>query len=469
MTRDIQHALLTTASGKHCLSLCTADTFFTRLRGLILAPPLAIGHGMLLPGCRSVHTCFMRQPLDLLYLDRHGVVTRCVAGLRPWRASTWHGTSGVGTACVKAAHVLELAAGSIALFQIRIGDQLQHTLFIRQGCARSNIRSQSRRPTVSTPRLADRQRGSAMIEFAVVAPIITLLGLATVQYGLIFFAKNQYNHAAFMAARAGSVANANLDTITDAYVQALIPLYGGGTNAAQLATSYNNAKQAAAANLQIVMLNPTAESFADFNDPDLQQKLGLTQQRVIPNGGLAFKKAAIVQANSGQNVQDANLLKLRITYAYKPQVPLVGSLYRRYLEWLDPGTNAFHTQRLKNGFIPVVSNVTMQMQSDVIEGTTVSIPGPGNGGLPTNAGSVQSPQNPRPVCSTVSCGSPVSEGVAVNQGVPGTAGPQNPTPPAPPETPPGGMEPGIPETAEVRPGGVCEKAPEIVQAAVLPG
>ena len=89
-----------------------------------------------------------------------------------------------------------------------------------------------------------RQRGSAMVEFVVVGPIITLLGMAVLQYGMLFFAKNQINHAAFMAARAGSMGNANLNLAKDAYIRALIPLYGGGTNTAELARAACRARDA---------------------------------------------------------------------------------------------------------------------------------------------------------------------------------------------------------------------------------
>lgn len=141
-------------------------------------------------------------------------------------------------------------------------------------------------------------------------------------------------------------------------------------------------------------------------------------------------------------------------------MPLLESLYQRYLQWLDPGTNAFHTQRIKSGFIPIVSNVTMQMQSDAIEGTTVSTPGPGNGGVPTNSGTVPVTQNPPPGCTTTSCGSPVSEGSS--GGGTGAAGPPDPGPVAPPEsvppTTPVGLEPGSPDDPGWTPVGTCEKA-----------
>ena len=108
--------MLHTASGEHLLVIRVADDFLKRLRGLMLSAPLAQGHGLLLTHCTSVHSAFMRQTIDVIYLSCHGCVIRCVAGLRPWRASAgW-----------RAAHVLELAEGSIARYCIRPGDRLRH-------------------------------------------------------------------------------------------------------------------------------------------------------------------------------------------------------------------------------------------------------------------------------------------------------------------------------------------------------
>ena len=68
------------------------------------------------------------------------------------------------------------------------------------------------------------QRGSAMIEFAVVGPLLTLIGTIILQYAMMFNAKNLVNHASFMAARAGTMQNANLGSVQTAYAKALIPL-----------------------------------------------------------------------------------------------------------------------------------------------------------------------------------------------------------------------------------------------------
>ena len=119
-----------------------------------------------------------------------------------------------------------------------------------------------------------------MTEFVVVGPLITLLGLAILQYGLLFFAKNQINHAGFMAARAGSVGNANLEKIETAFANALVPLYGGGQSATEIAASLAKAKADLAGNVRIELLNPTKESFDDWNDPDLQAALKTGSRRV---------------------------------------------------------------------------------------------------------------------------------------------------------------------------------------------
>lgn len=64
-----------------------ADSFRLRLLGLMFRPRLEPGGGLWLEPCRSVHTHFMRFPIDLLFLGREGRVLRVIRGLLPWRIS----------------------------------------------------------------------------------------------------------------------------------------------------------------------------------------------------------------------------------------------------------------------------------------------------------------------------------------------------------------------------------------------
>jgi uncharacterized protein len=91
-----------------------ADTFATRLRGLLGRDALPAGDGLLLRPASSVHTCFMRMPIDVVLLDGELRVVRTVSALGPWRATGAHG----------ARAVLELAAGEVAARGVRAGDKL---------------------------------------------------------------------------------------------------------------------------------------------------------------------------------------------------------------------------------------------------------------------------------------------------------------------------------------------------------
>src|SRR5262249_19112459 len=91
-----------------------ASSLTERAIGLLLTPGLAPGEGMYLAPCKSVHTFFMRYPIDVLFLDAEGAVLSQDT-LRPWRVSAWNG---------KSRGVLELMAGTIASSGTRIGDRI---------------------------------------------------------------------------------------------------------------------------------------------------------------------------------------------------------------------------------------------------------------------------------------------------------------------------------------------------------
>ena len=97
-----------------CESCLLADSFFLRLRGLLGRGELAAGEGLLLRPAGSIHTWFMRHPIDAVFLDRDMNVMRTVPAIRPWRM-----------AAVRRAHaVLELRAGEAAQRGVEIGDRL---------------------------------------------------------------------------------------------------------------------------------------------------------------------------------------------------------------------------------------------------------------------------------------------------------------------------------------------------------
>jgi uncharacterized membrane protein (UPF0127 family) len=65
--------------------LRVADRFWSRMMGLQMQPPLPPGEALLLIPCSSVHTCFVRFPLDLIFLDSVGKVVSVRRDVCPWR------------------------------------------------------------------------------------------------------------------------------------------------------------------------------------------------------------------------------------------------------------------------------------------------------------------------------------------------------------------------------------------------
>jgi len=61
-----------------------ADTFLKRFRGLMLRTELPSNQGLLLSPCSGVHTCFMKFPIDVVYLDEKNTVL-AKGTLNPWK------------------------------------------------------------------------------------------------------------------------------------------------------------------------------------------------------------------------------------------------------------------------------------------------------------------------------------------------------------------------------------------------
>jgi len=73
-----------------------ADSFKTRLLGLIPRAGLGAEEGLWLEPCAMIHTCFMSFPIDAVFLDAGLRVLRVCPALKPWRFSPWvYGARGV--------------------------------------------------------------------------------------------------------------------------------------------------------------------------------------------------------------------------------------------------------------------------------------------------------------------------------------------------------------------------------------
>jgi uncharacterized protein len=98
-----------------CPACVVADRPHTRLRGLLGRDALGSGEGLLIRPANAIHTFFMRFAIDVVFIDRAGVVLKVVSGLHPWRFAASKG----------ARSALELPAGEAEARGIRPGDELR--------------------------------------------------------------------------------------------------------------------------------------------------------------------------------------------------------------------------------------------------------------------------------------------------------------------------------------------------------
>lgn len=85
-----------------------ADHYFSRLRGLIGSKPLKPQEGMLISPCKQIHTHFMRNPIDVVFIDKQHIVINTITALKPWRVSAYF---------PNAYYVLELPANTTGIIQ----------------------------------------------------------------------------------------------------------------------------------------------------------------------------------------------------------------------------------------------------------------------------------------------------------------------------------------------------------------
>ena len=94
------------------IHIIQATGFWQRFRGLMLVNALPCDQALLIQHCSSVHTCFMRFAIDVVYLNKQMLIVKLDRNVPPWRMR-WGGKD--------ARHTLEMSAGSIDRFKLHIG------------------------------------------------------------------------------------------------------------------------------------------------------------------------------------------------------------------------------------------------------------------------------------------------------------------------------------------------------------
>jgi hypothetical protein len=180
-----------------------------------------------------------------------------------------------------------------------------------------------------------RSSGQAMVEYIILFPVLLLLVLGTIQIALIYQAKFTLNYATFMGARQGALKNAKMTAIKDGVAAGMTPLFmrWDGTGNPGL-VSLSKARVIAAIEVfnpmtsTVEIINPTKKAFDDL-------AAGAAE---LPNDNLMYRSGL----GDGMSIQDANLLKIRVTYCVKLVVPFANRLIYSMVNGIQGMKNLSH-------------------------------------------------------------------------------------------------------------------------------
>jgi len=175
----------------------------------------------------------------------------------------------------------------------------------------------------SFPHRSRWQAGQATIEYLYVIPILLILLLGSLQFVFIYEAKQTLNYATFAGTRSGALNHGNMEAIKDGLAAGLAPLFVHDETQKAL----KDARRVAKTELddsklaRIEIINPTPGALGGFQyvdplDPDATPG--------IPNDNLMYRDPDAIKG--GMNVQDANILKVRVTYCVRLIVPIVNRM-----------------------------------------------------------------------------------------------------------------------------------------------
>ena len=165
--------------------------------------------------------------------------------------------------------------------------------------------------------------GLSMVEFLILLPSLLLIVFGIIQFALIFQANSILRHAAFVGARQGALSNGKMESIKDGVASGMTPLFmrvnspsGPGIPDLAKARMISTIEIFNPHTASIEILSPTSDAFEEHNTSH-------NNVFAIPNDNLMYRPTAI---KGGVSVQDANLLKIRVSYCFKLVVPFVNKL-----------------------------------------------------------------------------------------------------------------------------------------------
>ncbi len=201
--------------------------------------------------------------------------------------------------------------------------------------------------------------GQSMVEFIIAAPVLLFLILSIVQFVLLYRIKATLDYAALEAARAGAVHGADKGEMKNGLARGMTPLFAHKTSMTELETAYLKSKAEMALFGKVEVINPTRSAWNEHKEKQYNGKYAL------PNDSLAFRSDSV--GRSGVSVQDANILKIRVTYQAPLVVPFVSWVLKGKSEYLKSGTFEGSPLNPITDRLPIESYAIVRMQSPIYE------------------------------------------------------------------------------------------------------
>ena len=213
-----------------------------------------------------------------------------------------------------------------------------------------------------------QNKGQSMVEFIIVTPIVLLLLFGGLQFAFLYHAKTLLNYAAFEAARTGAVSNARVSEMENAFARSMAAIHTHNPTSDDVMCAREIVyKEIESGFVRIKVINPDPASniFTELDDGSVDGDL------VIPNNNLMYRSAV---STTGLSIQDANLLKIRVSYCYPLYVPYINRVLGIMLTNVEspscPGctgsftsTGSFERACLDNGRFPLHAQAIVRMQS----------------------------------------------------------------------------------------------------------
>ena len=225
------------------------------------------------------------------------------------------------------------------------------------------------------------QEGQAMVEMVVVIFTVLLLLLGILQFALVYNAKSVLNYATFEAARMGAVNHGSPEAMKYALAQKLAAARPSPANTQLLDSAYARLQASQALmieeiesneNVCIERISPMASS---GHWGAVASGSGYDQE--IPNSHLLYRENT-PDSGQGISIQDANLLKIRVTYCHPLVVPVISTTIKRLMlasyantdpdpieGWQVPVLEQFERSCYERDRMPIEAQAIARMQTPI--------------------------------------------------------------------------------------------------------